>query len=177
MDEEAIELVLGEPEPDYRCVTGANPTLGGTIGLLAFVGSTFLVGCGALVSTKVLPWISAPPMLVLAGALVCWLGVLLVGGEILGRLTSRPTGRFAFGEQIEVTLIEGWHALVSWGEVLSYRERRHGVELQTTRPPPRPNKAGLLPDLPQDLLVPTRNEAERAELLRLLRVRKIPRLG
>ena len=171
---ESEEHVFGEAEPEFRCLTGARPTLAGQVGSLALAISFCAVGFGALWLHEFLPWGASPPALVVVGALITWGGILLVG--IVAASREAPWGRFTFGEQIEVTLVEGWHALLSWGEVLSYRERGAGVELHTTRPPPRPNKAGILPDLPQTLWVPTRDKAERARLLRLLKAKRVPRL-
>lgn len=172
---ESVELVLGEPESANRCATGARPTLRGQVGVLLVCASFVLVGFGALQASRVLRWTAPNPALAVVGSCTVWGGLLFVLVLAAGR-REVPFGRFTFGEQIEVSLIEGWCALVSYGEVLSYRERGRGVELHTTRPPPRPNKPGILPDLPQTLWVPTRDEAERAQLLRLLRAKKIPRL-
>jgi hypothetical protein len=168
------ELALGEAESDNARPSGARLQLSTSGCALALICSSALVAFGAAKLSHSLPWASAPPGLVAVSAALVW-GTLALGfARVRGR--PRPHGRFVFGEQIEVSLIEGWCALLSWGEVLSYRERGAGVELRTTRPPPRPNKAGILPDLPQTLWVPTRDEAERAQLLRLLRTKKIPRL-
>lgn len=172
---ESVELVLGEPEPEFRCSAGSwRSALGALVLILSFP----LVAWLAHLFGRSLPCIppGGTPFVPVAGAAL-W-GILLFSLDWVSlRLRARPFGRFAFGEQIEVSLIEGWCALVSYGEVLSYSERGRGVELHTTRPPPRPNKPGILPDLPQTLWVPTRDEAERAQLLRLLRAKKIPRLG
>jgi len=172
---ETKEHVFGEAEPEFRCTlkAGFQPV---HLGIVAFLVAFVALVVGAYKLSEFLPWIPSP-LRVLAPLSVPVLLAAFVFWSDLGLLRrARPCGRFAFGEQIEVTLIEGWHALLSWGEVLSYRERGPGVELHTTRPPPRPHQVGLLPDLPQTLWVPTSDKEERARLLRLLKAKKIPRL-
>jgi len=172
---ESEQEVFGEAEPELRCSLkpGLQPMHLGIVALLVgFVALAF----GAYELSGHLPWFPAPLRVLAPLSVPALLAAFLLCSDRGLLRRARPSGRFAFGEQIEVTLIEGWHALLSWGEVLSYRERGAGVELHTTRPPPRPHQAGLLPDLPQTLWVPVRDAAERARLLRLLRAKKIPRL-